>query len=101
LGGFLAPTYQVKIHKIPTPYLVGPVDIFELWGAGKHLLVDTGPPTKEARDYLSSQIDLASLDYLLLPFFLNIFYFIVSALIFLWMYRQAQIHGRLSKLGMD
>ncbi|OGP14510.1 MAG: hypothetical protein A3I75_00875 [Deltaproteobacteria bacterium RIFCSPLOWO2_02_FULL_50_16] len=42
-----------------------------------------------------------SLDYLLLPFFLNIFYFIVSALIFLWMYRQAQIHGRLSKLGMD
>ncbi|OGH02742.1 MAG: hypothetical protein A2600_14190 [Candidatus Lambdaproteobacteria bacterium RIFOXYD1_FULL_56_27] len=62
----MAPTYQVKIHKIPTPYLVGPVDIFELWGAGKHLLVDTGPPTKEARDYLSSQIDLASLDYLLL-----------------------------------
>ncbi|MDT8447992.1 MAG: MBL fold metallo-hydrolase [bacterium] len=59
-------SYQVKIHKIDTPYIVGPVDIFELWGHGKHILVDTGPQTKEAQRYLKENIDLASLDYLLL-----------------------------------
>lgn len=58
--------FDIKIHKIDTPYVVGPVDIFELWGAGQHILVDTGPQTELARNYLLENIDLASLDYLLI-----------------------------------
>lgn len=57
---------KLKVHKIDTPYLVGPVDIFELWTGGKHILIDTGPPTETAVRYLQSNIDLSTLDYLLL-----------------------------------
>ncbi|MDX2469570.1 MAG: MBL fold metallo-hydrolase [SAR324 cluster bacterium] len=56
---------KIKIHKIPTPYVVGPVDIFELETGGKKILVDTGPQTKEATEYLKKNIDLKNLDYLL------------------------------------
>jgi len=56
---------NITVHKIDTPYLVGPVDIFELWSQGKHILIDTGPPTQTATDYLNKHIDLSTLDYLL------------------------------------
>ncbi len=57
-------TFQLKKHKIPTPYLVGPVDIFEVTTQGKRLLFDTGPQTSEAMNYLRQHLKLESLDYL-------------------------------------
>ena len=56
--------FKLTKHKIPTPYLVGPVDIFEVEVAGKHLLFDTGPQTEIAQAYLDQHIDLKNLDYL-------------------------------------
>ncbi|QKS70576.1 MBL fold metallo-hydrolase [Paenalkalicoccus suaedae] len=42
-----------NIHKItiPTPFAVGPVNVYVLTG-DKHILVDTGPATKEAEEVL-------------------------------------------------
>jgi len=62
----MPPLTLFKKHKIPTPYLVGPVDIFELQLGGKRILVDTGPQTFQAMNYLDQHLDLAHLDYLLL-----------------------------------
>ncbi|OGG94487.1 MAG: hypothetical protein A2527_01375 [Candidatus Lambdaproteobacteria bacterium RIFOXYD2_FULL_50_16] len=57
---------ELKRHQINTPYLVGPIEIFEFWIGRSHFLVDTGPPTQEAKEYLQRNIDLENLDYLLI-----------------------------------
>lgn len=57
---------RLERHVIDTPYLVGPVEIYEFWIQGVHFLVDTGPQTEVAERYLEERIDLASLDYLLI-----------------------------------
>lgn len=54
-------SYIVHQHTIPTPYLVGPVHIYEVEFEGEVLLFDTGPPTSEGLQYLIDHIDLQKL----------------------------------------
>lgn len=48
-------------HTIQTPYRVGPVHCYTLERDGDLILFDTGPPTREAKEYLRSHVDLKRL----------------------------------------
>ncbi len=60
---------QFKQHTVPTPYPAGPIHIYEFNIDDQLVLVDTGPPTQEAKGYLKTNIDLSRLDYLLITHF--------------------------------
>ena len=53
-------------HTIPTPYMVGPVHCYSGMIADELVLFDTGPPTKEARQYLQDHIDLDNLKHIII-----------------------------------
>lgn len=46
-------------HTIDTPYLVGPVHCYTVERDGELCLFDTGPPTREAKNYLQDSVNLA------------------------------------------
>lgn len=48
-------------HTIPTPFPVGAVHCYSFERDDELILVDCGPPTTEARDYLQQHIDLERL----------------------------------------
>ncbi len=52
-------------HTINTPYMVGPVHCYTAERAGELVLFDTGPPTREGRQYLREHIDLGRLQHVL------------------------------------
>lgn len=58
--------YVIEQHTVPTPYPVGPVHVYT-FKVGKDLvMIDTGPPTKEAKAFLENNVDLNKLKYVLL-----------------------------------
>lgn len=57
---------QPKQHTLPTPYPVGPVHCYSIETADQLVLVDTGPPTEEAKHYLKQQLDLERLGSVLI-----------------------------------
>ncbi|MEA3546010.1 MAG: MBL fold metallo-hydrolase [Thermodesulfobacteriota bacterium] len=50
-------------HTINTAYMVGPVHCYSAEIAGELVLFDTGPPTKEAQQYLQKNLDLNRLKH--------------------------------------
>lgn len=53
-------------HTIPTPFPVGAVHCYSFERDDELILVDCGPPTTEARDYLQQHIDLERLQHVLI-----------------------------------
>ncbi len=53
-------------HTIPTPYPVGPVHCYSTEINDQLILIDTGPPTDEAKQYLQQNLDLKRLQHLLI-----------------------------------
>lgn len=53
-------------HTIPTPYPVGPVHCYSTEINDQLILIDTGPPTDEAKQYLQQNLDLNRLQHLLI-----------------------------------
>lgn len=53
-------------HTIPTPYPVGPVHCYSAEINDQLILIDTGPPTEEAKQYLQQNLDLGRLQHLLI-----------------------------------
>lgn len=53
-------------HTTNTPYMVGPVHCYSTVMRGELILIDTGPPTIEARQYLQDNIDLHRLQHILI-----------------------------------
>lgn len=51
-------------HTINTPYLVGPAHCYTVERDGELLLFDTGPPTREAKQYLRKHVDLSRLRHI-------------------------------------
>lgn len=56
---------SITQHTINTPYMVGPVHCYTAERAGELVLFDTGPPTKEGRQYLREHVDLANLKHVI------------------------------------
>ena len=54
---------NVVQHTIPTPYPIGDVHIYSCEINGAYILIDTGPPTRQALEYLSLNVDLNRLQY--------------------------------------
>jgi 2,4-dienoyl-CoA reductase (NADPH2) len=52
-------------HSIETPYPVGPVHCYSIESAGELILIDTGPPTVAARDYLQGALPLEKLRHVI------------------------------------
>lgn len=52
-------------HTLATPYPVGPVHCYSIESAGDLVLLDTGPPTAEARAYLQRTLPLAKLRHVI------------------------------------
>jgi 2,4-dienoyl-CoA reductase (NADPH2) len=52
-------------HSIETPYPVGPVHCYSIELAGELILIDTGPPTSTARDYLQGALPLEKLRHVI------------------------------------
>ena len=46
-------------HTLATPYPVGPVHCYSIESAGDLVLLDTGPPTADARAYLQRYAEVA------------------------------------------
>jgi len=61
--------YQIRPHTIPTPYLVGPIHIYEVTIGDETILFDTGPPTSEGLQYLLEHIDIEKLSAVLVTHF--------------------------------
>ncbi|MDH5561513.1 MAG: MBL fold metallo-hydrolase [Deltaproteobacteria bacterium] len=57
---------HVKSHTLPTPYLVGDIHLYEVDNNDTKILIDTGPPTKEAVEIITAGIELDKLDYVLI-----------------------------------
>lgn len=57
---------QLQQHTINTPYMVGPVHCYSGNLAGDLVLFDTGPPTAAAKEYLTENLDLKRLKYVLI-----------------------------------
>lgn len=57
---------QPTQHTLPTPYPVGPVHCYSLELNDQLLLIDTGPPTEETKEYLQKHIDLQRLQHVLI-----------------------------------
>lgn len=55
----------ISQHTINTPYMIGPVHCYSVERAGDLVLFDTGPPTKEGRQYLREHIDLDRLGHVI------------------------------------
>jgi 2,4-dienoyl-CoA reductase (NADPH2) len=53
-------------HTLPTPYPVGPVHCYSVEINDQLILIDTGPPTEEAKQYLENHLDLQRLKHVLL-----------------------------------
>lgn len=53
-------------HTLPTPYPVGPVHCYSAEINGALLLIDTGPPTQDCREYLQQHLDLQRLQHVLI-----------------------------------
>ena len=53
-------------HTIDTPYMVGPVHCYTVEMAGELVLFDTGPPTRNAREYLQKHIDFKRLRHVVM-----------------------------------
>ncbi len=53
-------------HTIPTEYMVGPVHCYSLEQHDQLILLDTGPPTEAAKDFLRSHLDLSRLTHVLI-----------------------------------
>ncbi len=51
-------------HTINTPYLVGPVHCYTALRNGELCLFDTGPPTREAKEFLRDSVDLARIKHI-------------------------------------
>ena len=56
---------NITQHTINTPYMVGPVHCYTAERAGELVLFDTGPPTKEGRQYLRDHVDLQQLKHVI------------------------------------
>jgi 2,4-dienoyl-CoA reductase (NADPH2) len=56
----------IEQHTLDTPYMVGPVHCYLVETQGELLLIDTGPPTERAREYLRQHIDFAKLGHVAL-----------------------------------
>lgn len=52
-------------HTIDTPYPVGPVHCYTLEWDGELILIDTGPPTPQAKEYFRKHVDLTVLNHIL------------------------------------
>lgn len=57
---------MVTQHTIDTPYPVGPVHCYTFEHEDGLILFDTGPPTREAKDYFRRHLDFGRLRYILL-----------------------------------
>ena len=57
---------QPTQHTIPTPYPVGPVHCYSVEINDQPILIDTGPPTEEAKQYLQQHVDLQRLQHVLI-----------------------------------
>jgi len=53
-------------HTIPTPYFVGPVHCYSIEINDQLILIDTGAPTAETKEYLQKNIDLQRLQHVLI-----------------------------------
>jgi 2,4-dienoyl-CoA reductase (NADPH2) len=53
-------------HTIATRYPVGPVHCYSLECNGELILIDTGAPTEESKEYLRANLDLNRLKYVLI-----------------------------------
>lgn len=53
-------------HTLATPYVVGPVHCYSTTIADELVLFDTGPPTQEAKKYLSEHLDLNRLRHVII-----------------------------------
>ncbi len=56
---------QPTQHTLPTPYPVGPVHCYTIEINDQLILVDTGPPTDECKEYLQKHIDLQRLQHVI------------------------------------
>lgn len=52
---------EIRQHTINTIYPVGPVHCYSVELGGELVLIDTGPPTREARNCLKAEVDLPRL----------------------------------------
>ena len=57
---------QPVIHRLDTPYMIGPVYCYSLEGADGLILVDCGALTEEAKRYYLESFDLARLRHILI-----------------------------------
>jgi len=53
-------------HTLDTPYLVGPVHCYTATINDEPVLFDTGPPSKEAKEYLLRHLDLSRLRHVII-----------------------------------
>ncbi len=53
-------------YTIPTPYIVGPVHCYSAVLDGELVLFDCGPPTRECRQFLQKNIDLARVRHVII-----------------------------------
>ncbi|SHJ20743.1 Glyoxylase, beta-lactamase superfamily II [Malonomonas rubra DSM 5091] len=53
-------------HTLATPYPVGPVHFYSIEINGQLILIDTGAPTSETKDYLLNKLDLDRLQHVLI-----------------------------------
>lgn len=53
----------MKQYTIDTPYSVGSVHCYTFKINGRHILIDTGPPTVRAKLYLKKHLPIETLDY--------------------------------------
>lgn len=56
----------IRQHTLDTPYMVGPVHGYTIVTAGELVLIDTGPPTRFAREYWRRHLDLSRLRHVLI-----------------------------------
>jgi len=56
----------IRQHTIDTPYMVGPVHSYTVETAGELILIDTGPPTRSAKEYLRRNLDFSKLRHVLI-----------------------------------
>lgn len=57
---------QPTQHTLPTPYPVGPVHCYSLELNDQLILIDTGPPTDESKQYLQKHLDLQRLQHVII-----------------------------------
>ncbi len=57
---------RITQHTIDTPYMVGPVHCYSVEIQEGTVLIDTGPPTRSAKEYLCKNIDFSRLRWVLM-----------------------------------